>query len=291
MTTYHSIKSGQNIEKKAMSRADPPPLSKFERKTKTPGTPGTKGGIISNDEWKSAKLEKEQIEDIRSHLLKKKKKIRSSSPKRRSKRPCLSFDFEDEVDSVSTPSPLKKPRSLSKCRDEDIRTDFLPDIDRERREAAQELENKIEKLKEAEKVKNEFLEITYSFWDGRGHRRKIRVKKKSTILEYLDAVCDNLRGEFRALKVASGSHLMYIKEDCIIPHHLTFYELIISKARGLTGPLFHFDVHDDVRLVGNARIDKDDSHPGKVITSTWYSRNKHIYPASRWKYYVPDSQK
>ena len=109
------------------------------------------------------------------------------------------------------------------------------------------------------------------------------------ILEFLDTVCDSLRKEFRVLRVSMGSHLMYIKEDCIVPHHLTFYELIVSKARGLTGPLFHFDVHDDVRLVGDLRIDRDDSHPGKIITSTWYSRNKHIFPASRWKYYQADA--
>ena len=32
-----------------------------------------------------------------------------------------------------------------------------------------------------------------------------------------------------------------------MPHSLTFYELIVSKARGKSGPLFQFDVHDDVR--------------------------------------------
>ena len=34
----------------------------------------------------------------------------------------------------------------------------------------------------------------------------------------------------------------YIKEDLIIPNHLSFYDLIVTKARGKSGPLFHFDV-------------------------------------------------
>lgn len=29
--------------------------------------------------------------------------------------------------------------------------------------------------------------------------------------------------------------------------HYSFYDLIVTKARGKSGPLFHFDVHDDVR--------------------------------------------
>jgi hypothetical protein len=30
------------------------------------------------------------------------------------------------------------------------------------------------------------------------------------------------------------------QEDLILPHHHTFYELIINKARGKSGPLFDF---------------------------------------------------
>ena len=41
---------------------------------------------------------------------------------------------------------------------------------------------------------------------------------------------------------------MYIKEDLIIPGDYTFYDLIKTKARGKSGPLFHFDVHEDLRV-------------------------------------------
>lgn len=59
---------------------------------------------------------------------------------------------------------------------------------------------------------------------------------------------------------------MYIKEDLILQHNLTFYDLIISKARGKSGPLFHFDVYDDVRLEHNASIEKEESHAGRALT-------------------------
>ena len=42
---------------------------------------------------------------------------------------------------------------------------------------------------------------------------------------------------------------MYIKEDIILPQHYTFYELIKTKARGKSGPLFEFGVHEDIRMV------------------------------------------
>jgi len=51
---------------------------------------------------------------------------------------------------------------------------------------------------------------------------------------------------------------MYVKEDLIIPHHYTFYDFIINKARGKSGPLFNFDVHDDVRLLADASVEKDE---------------------------------
>ena len=71
------------------------------------------------------------------------------------------------------------------------------------------------------------------------------------------------------------------------PQHFTFYDLIVTKARGKSGPLFHFDVHDDVRLISDATIEKDESHPGKVVQRSWYERNKHVFPASRWEIYDP----
>ena len=65
--------------------------------------------------------------------------------------------------------------------------------------------------------------------------------------------------------------------------HFTFYNFIVNKARGKSGPLFNFDVHDDVRLLADALREKDESHAGKVVERSWYQRNKHIFPASRWE--------
>jgi len=78
---------------------------------------------------------------------------------------------------------------------------------------------------------------------------------------------------------------MYVKEDLIIPQNVTFYDLIKERAQGKSGPLFHFDVHADLSMQKDIRVQKDESHAGKIVDRKWYERNKHIFPASRWENY------
>ncbi|KAA0197149.1 Protein FAM50 [Fasciolopsis buskii] len=136
-------------------------------------------------------------------------------------------------------------------------------------------------------IKEEEISITYSYWDGSGHRKQVRMKKGHSIHLFLHRCLEQLRKEFTELKSATADQLMYIKEDLIIPHHYSFYDFIVTKARGKSGPLFCFDVHDDIRLRMDANVEKEESHAGKVCLRSWYERNKHIFPASRWEPYDP----
>lgn len=172
-------------------------------------------------------------------------------------------------------------------KDPTVETGFLPDAEREAREAAIREKLKLEWLAQQEIVKLEKLTITYSYWDGSGHRRDIDVPKGNTVGKFLESVRLDIMSEFPELRAVSSENLLYVKEDLIIPHHFTFYELILSKARGKSGPLFSFDVHDDVRITHDATIEKDESHPGKIVERHWYERNKHIFPASRWEVFDP----
>lgn len=166
-------------------------------------------------------------------------------------------------------------------------TDFLRDRQREQEEARLRGELEGKWAARQEEVKKEKIEIVYSYWDGSGHRKAVTVEKGFRVDQFLDKCRADLVGSFHELRGVSAGALIYVKEDLIIPHHYTFYDLIISKARGKSGPLFHFDVHDDVRMSGDARVEKDESHAGKVMTRGWYERNKHIFPASRWEVYDP----
>lgn len=119
----------------------------------------------------------------------------------------------------------------------------------------------------------------------------------NSVYQFLQRGLEILRKEFNELRTVSADHLMYIKEDLIIPHHYTFYDFIVNKvmlqylpptfenqyvdtiakhwvmvltrlsvflkARGKSGPLFHFDVRDDVRLVSDASVEKEESHAGE----------------------------
>ena len=116
------------------------------------------------------------------------------------------------------------------------------------------------------------------------------MRKGNSIQQFLQKCLEKLRKEFNELKTASVDQLMYVKEDLIIPQHYTFYDFIVTKARGKSGPLFNFDVHDDVRITNDAAVEKDESHAGKVCLRTWYERNKHIFPASRWEPYDPEKK-
>jgi protein FAM50 len=138
-----------------------------------------------------------------------------------------------------------------------------------------------------EAVKREPLEITFSYWDGTGHRRSIVVPKGSTVGKFLEAARAELATSFPELRSLPSDGLMFIKEDLILPAPTTFYALIVAKARGKSGPLFTFDVHDDVRLLSDARVEKDEAHPGKIVRRSWYNANKHVFPASRWEVYDP----
>mmetsp|Transcript_52323 Transcript_52323/g.126536 ORF Transcript_52323/g.126536 Transcript_52323/m.126536 type:complete len:280 (+) Transcript_52323:2384-3223(+) len=172
-----------------------------------------------------------------------------------------------------------------------VDTSFLPDKEREEEEKAKRIRLEKEWKQRQIEIKQEKLEITYSYWDGSGHRRTCHILKGSTVGDFLEVVRKDLAGQFRELGSVASDALLYVKEDLILPHDISFYDLIATKARGKSGPLFHFDVHDDVRVGPlDSRIEKDESHPGKVVERRWYERNKHIFPASRWEIYDPSKQ-
>ena len=62
------------------------------------------------------------------------------------------------------------------------------------------------------------LEITYSYWDGMGHRKVIQVRKGTTIGRFLELVKQQISSEFNDMKMISAENLLYIKEDLIISH-------------------------------------------------------------------------
>ncbi|CAJ0930750.1 unnamed protein product [Ranitomeya imitator] len=234
---------------------------------------------------------KEQFKDLQLKLEKQRERERKKEQKR--KIASLSFNVDDdeedeeededsmEEDESEKEDLPKKKKKLGK--NPDVDTSFLPDRDRE------EEENRLrEELRQEWERKQEKQDQDY--WDGSGHRRTVKMKKGNTMQQFLQKALEILRKDFSELRSAGVEQLMYIKEDLIIPHHHSFYDFIVTKARGKSGPLFNFDVHEDVRLLSDATVEKDESHAGKVVLRSWYEKNKHIFPASRWEPYDPEKK-
>lgn len=255
-------------------------------------------GLVTLDEMKAKQedvIKKRQLQlakkDAQARLIEKEKERKKK--KEQQKIASLSFD-PDEEEEVEEEIPKEEVEVTGKKKrlgkNPDVDTSFLPDRDREEEENKLREQLRQEWEERQEKMKNEEIDITYSYWDGSGHRRQARMKKGNSIQQFLQKCLESLRREFNDLKVVSVDQMMYVKEDLIIPHHYTFYDFIVTKARGKSGPLFSFDVHDDVRLINDASVEKDESHAGKVCLRTWYERNKHIFPASRWEPYDPEKK-
>ncbi len=182
----------------------------------------------------------------------------------------------------SDPDDERAAKRAKLGKDPTVATSFLPDREREEAERAMREELRKEWLKKQDDMKDEDVEITCSYWDGSGHRTSITCKKGDTIAQFLN----KCRQQFAQLRNVSVDNLMYIKEDLIIPHHYTFYDFIVNKYRGKSGPMFNFDVHDDVRMVADATVEKDESHAGKIVERSWYNRSKresHPTQSSSWE--------
>jgi protein FAM50 len=192
---------------------------------------------------------------------------------------------------ASSPPAAKKAKTtaLAKVSQKNphVDTTFLPDAARDAEEGRLRAELKARWQAKQAQQQREKLEVTFSYWDGSGHRRTLEITQGTTIERFLEAARNKLCSEFHELRGTYATNLMYIKEDLIIPHHFSFYDLIATKARGKSGPLFKFDVYDDIRVNADVTVAKDESHAGKIVTRAYYDRNKHIFPASRWEIYDP----
>ena len=266
-------------------------------------------GLVTIDQMKKtqerAKLERDKLlaqkeSKEKERESKKNKQKEKTKAKQKEKIKALSFNPDEDEEEFEEDDDDDKP---SKRKDEDdsseqpkrkrfgmnpdVNTSCLPDRDREEQENEMREKLRMQWEETQKKIKDEDVEITYSYWDGAGHRKSILMKKGNSIYQFLCKVLDKIRPEFNELKTVTGDQLMYVKEDLIIPQTNTFYDFIVSRARGKSGPLFNFDVKEDVRLAYDATVEKEESHAGKVLLRTWYERNKHIFPASRWEPFDP----
>ena len=109
-------------------------------------------------------------------LFRDEKKVKK---RKKAAKSALSFALDDEGDEENgSPSldgeepPVKKSKSR---KNPEVDTSFLPDRDREEAERREREELRQEWLRKQDELKIEDIEITYSYWDGSGHRKSVMV--------------------------------------------------------------------------------------------------------------------
>ena len=100
----------------------------------------------------------------------------------------LSFALDDEDDGADDISRSVTPNAGANGGEDQVQrkkfrknpavdTSFLPDREREEAERRQREELRQEWIKRQEDMKQEEIEITYSYWDGSGHRKSVKVSR------------------------------------------------------------------------------------------------------------------
>lgn len=129
----------------------------------------------------------------------------------------------DESNDSNSRSSLKKFGSWATTEDSDVPvykklrknpdvdTSFLPDREREEHENRLREELRQEWVAQQTTLKDQEIPITFSYWDGSGHRRSVTMKKGNTIYQFLQKCLDTLRKEFSELKTVMADQLMYVK--------------------------------------------------------------------------------
>lgn len=101
--------------------------------------------------------------------------------KRKKAKSKLSFAMDDEegdgeVSSRQTPDAEPAVKRPKFGKNPNVDTSFLPDREREEEERRERERLRQEWLRKQEELKAEEIEITYSYWDGSGHRKSVIVR-------------------------------------------------------------------------------------------------------------------
>lgn len=206
-------------------------------------------GLVTLDEMKAKQedIVREREKKLAQKLEEKdKEKLRALEAKQAEKNKqkrqiqALSFTLDDEEDNVNndydsdSQEKWREKVSLPKKKikkNPDVDTSFLPDREREEQENRMRESLRQEWVAQQQALKDQDITITFSYWDGSGHRRSAVMKKGNSIYQFLQKCLDVLRKEFSELKTVMADQLMYVKEDLILPHHYTFYDFIVTKVK------------------------------------------------------------
>lgn len=137
---------------------------------------------------RGASLTRDQPRTAYTHSNQERKQKKS----KKTAKATLSFAMDDEEEGDDAPVAKRAKKSAGEAgartnlKNPNVDTSFLPDRAREEREAAEREALRREWLEKQDALKKEEVEITYSYWDGTGHRRTVQV---SCVLLCLPLAC------------------------------------------------------------------------------------------------------
>jgi protein FAM50 len=186
----------------------------------------------------------------------------------------LSFDNDNDNDDDDADDngkqrkrlPMKKKISKNPFVD----TSYLPDREKDDESAKEKERLKGEWLMQQDQIKQESVKIPFMFWDGSGHPAVLEVRKGDSIESFLMRA----KQEFSGLRATLIERILFVKDDLIIQHHYSFYDLLLNKIRGKGKPLFQFTGPEANLSIHERPL---------VVDATWYEANKKILPASKWE--------
>eukprot|EP00055_Hartaetosiga_balthica_P004155 m.10340 g.10340 ORF g.10340 m.10340 type:complete len:323 (-) comp3656_c0_seq1:42-1010(-) len=258
--------------------------SATEKPSSTPTSSTTKKyGLVTLEQMQQQT--KEDEEQRRKDIIAM-EKAKKAAKKRKSaqRKAALSFDMEDEegLDKSEELSPKKskgkqpekKEKSSRIGKNPEVDTSYLPDKEREAYLRKRKEELLKQWLIEQEELKKEKAIIGFSYWDGSDHMRKVKVMKGDTVATFIKKALKTVRRDHQELRSINVEEMLFIRDNVIMPQHLTFYDLILHQANNRGQLFFDFD---------GPKLKKDDPRSSKMCMRSWYESNKHIFPASCWE--------
>lgn len=145
------------------------------------GEVGVQGSRLTEEE--QLRLEKERKKDRKKAMKEKKKRMAALSFAGDGE---LEEDVANETNQSFSEDSIGNHKTMIK--NPTVDTSFLPDQEREQRAKAERERLRRDWLERQKSIKEELLEITYSYWDGTGHRRTVTCKKGDTVAKFLELV-------------------------------------------------------------------------------------------------------
>ena len=153
------------------------------------------------------------------------------------------------------------------------------------------------------------IKISYCYWDGRGNKRRIVIRKGDSIRDVIEKWLKRIQKENKDLSGVTPDTFMAIKADIILPNHILIMDILsqqkqeggckwkgkqecqqclfkiekhaINKEDINNKELFSEDDKEDFNDVTDIEIDSGPML--KIVERRIYEQNRYMFPYYNWK--------